>query len=52
MSYKQKFVSPMNSLIERIISYRMLSIHLDRLSVITLTLPSNGFTKQAGRTAI
>lgn len=41
MSYKQQFVGRMNSLIDQVISYKMLSIHLDRLSDITLTKTEN-----------
>ncbi len=41
ITYKDQFVSRITSLIDQLISFRMLSVHADRLGDIVLTAPEN-----------
>lgn len=48
ISYKQQLEGAAGSLIEQFVSYRMISIHLDRLSDILLTEKDNRLVGKAG----
>lgn len=51
MSYKQRFITSIDSFITEVLKFKMLSLHLERLSDIVLTKaesdPDDGFTEAA-----